>query len=221
MTDEKKSNDSQTDSPEKPAVIAEEAMENLGEMLKQFGAQKREAGDGEKAEPIRVNLGDAGPLPEMMLNLFSAAVSQAQNTRSSSTGSEGRPASDEQPDVVSLDEERQKRAADSPREPTELEKKLRENVGGSFSRYMRENVDEQDRKGGSIPLDGPFLKKHGAPLLGAVLKSFAETVLPEDGKVSIPVPGKEGESPTNLTLDVGNLLGSVRKDRESTDTSDE
>ena len=106
----------------------------------------------------------------------------------------GRPASDEQPDVVSLDEERQKRAADSPREPTELEKKLRENVGGSFSRYMRENVDEQERKGGSIPLDGPFEETRSAPS-GAVLKSFTGPFCRMEKYRSSPGEGRR--TPTN------------------------
>ena len=222
MTDKTKSNDGDTKEVGGETVSAQEAMDNLGEMLKQFGAKKREAGAGDQtSEPLRVNLGDAGPLPEMMLNLFSAAVSQAQSQRNKSGESKKPDAVEEAPEVVSLDEERKKREEQPPREPTELERKLRENVGNSFSQYMRENVDAEDRKNGSIPLDGDFLKTHGAPLLGTVLKSFAETVLPEDGKVSIPVPGKEGEGPTKLTLDVGSLLSSKKTPASSEDTSDE
>lgn len=194
-------------SPEKAA----EAMGALDEVMKNLGATKRDPENPEStssAKNIKLDASQVGQLPEMMLNLFATAIQEAQKKAPSSAAGEPAKAKDESSKVINLDEEREKRG---PRQPTELEKKLQEGLKSTFKGYVNDKVAPDATPGTDIPVDGDFLKEHGPALMGALLKSLATSVLPEDKQIRIPIKGeKDGdEKPVSLKLDLNSILSKL------------
>ncbi len=217
--DDKTTNDTgdNTQSQAIPPEKAAEAMKAFGEMMEGLGAKKREGAGKSSSTPdntIKVDPAQAGPLPEMMLNLFATAIQQARENQSTSpapsnTGGQAKE------NVVNLDEERVKRA---PREPTELEQKIQSSLKSTFEGYVEEKVAADAKPGQEISVDGEFLKEHGPALMGALLSSFTKSVLPEDNTIRIPVKkGEGGEDPVTLKVDLQEIFNKIKTPPSSKD----
>lgn len=197
--------EAQSVSPEKAA----EAMKAFGEMMEGLGAKKREEGEskaGDSTGNIKIEGGQAGPLPEMMLNLFATAIQTAQAKQTSAKKDDDTQTHAEAENVVDLKTERAKR---TPRQPTELEQKLQGNLKDTFQSYVDEKVAPDAEPGSEIKVDGAFLQEHGPALFGALLKSAASTVLPEDKQISIPVKQEGDKEPVKLKFDLNGIFNKL------------
>ena len=183
--------------------------------MENLGAKKRETGTQapmDKGNTIKVDPTQAGPLPEMMLNLFATAIQQArENQQTPPTPSAASQTAQEK--VVNLNEEREKRA---PREPTELEQKIQTSLKSTFEGYVEEKVAPDAKPGQEISVDAEFLKEHGPALMGALLSSFTKSVLPEDKTIRIPVKKSEGDSePVTLKVDLQEIFNKIKTPNSS------
>ncbi len=200
-----------------PPEKAAEMIQAFGELVKGM-AQARERGEIE-TPTIQVKPGEGGKLPEAMLNLFSAAIQQAQanqGTAPSSGPSAAAPAppvtaSRPTPDdnVVNLDQEREKREK---REPSELEMKVQSTVKTAFTDYMAKNVATDGNP--DVNVDGEFLQQHGPAVMGAVMQSLASVLIPDKLEFSVPAEntGDDGAEPrkVNLKVDLAGMLNSLK-----------
>ncbi len=86
--------------------------------------------------------------------------------------------------VIDLDAERRKRRQVG---PSEFEQRLGRSLGEGIQRYLVDHVVEHAEDGtAEVRVDGEFLKKHGAPLLGTLFDALAKAFTAEPGGAGGP-----------------------------------
>jgi hypothetical protein len=206
-------NPSQKTKANVPPEKAAEMIQAFGELIKGM-AQAKERGEIE-TPTIKIKPGEGGKLPEAMLNLFSAAIQQAQTNQGAQSASAApteAPAPAAAPavdNVVDIEQAREKREN---REPTELELKVQNTVKTAFTEYMAKNVATDGNP--DVNVDGEFLKQHGPAVMGAVMQSLASVLIPDKLEFSVPAEteASEGEEPrkVNLKIDLAGMLSSLK-----------
>ena len=150
-----------------------------------FGMEQKADGtvDFTKIDSEKVKTNAQALITGLMSQL--AGITPAENTTPKSEAPVPATTDD---NVIDLEAARRARG---PREPSDLEQRLSENLKATFNAYIQDNLVPSDSEGKvQLNVDGEMLRDHGPQMLTALFGAFTNSLFPEGG-VQVDLGGRD------------------------------